>query len=114
MKITQVDACTLVIPLQNVTSFSTRTVTQRHYTIVKVKTLDGVEGYGFCYGGNKAGHLVTIAVRDLLREHVIGKDSHQVEEIWQAMFRESLLHGRRGAVMRAISAIDNSLWDANA
>ncbi len=114
MKITQVDACTLVIPLQNVTSFSTRTVTQRHYTIVKVKTRDGVEGYGFCYGGNKAGHLVTIAVRDLLREHVIGKDSHQVEEIWQAMFRESLLHGRRGAVMRAISAIDNSLWDANA
>ena len=49
MKVTKVLATTAVIPLRNVTSFSTRTVSERHYTIVKILTDDGVEGTGFCY-----------------------------------------------------------------
>jgi L-alanine-DL-glutamate epimerase-like enolase superfamily enzyme len=37
-----------------------------------------------------------------------------VERIWDDMFRETLLLGRRGAVMRAMSAIDLGLWDVRA
>lgn len=114
MKITQVEACTLIIPLEKVTNFSTRTVTERHYSVVRIMTGEGVDGVGFCYAGNKAGHIITIAVRDLLRDLLLGEDSHDVEAIWQKMFRESILQGRRGALMRAMSAIDIALWDANA
>ncbi len=37
-----------------------------------------------------------------------------METIWDNMFRDSVLHGRRGSVLRAISAIDNALWDLSA
>ena len=114
MTVTEVLATSVVIPLQTPTSFSTRTINERHYTLVKVRTDTGVEGLGFCYCGNGAGHIVTHAVRDLLAPIVVGRDAHQVEGAWDAMYRESLLMGRRGAVLRAISAIDTALWDAAA
>ena len=114
MRVTALTAATLVIPLRNVTSFATRTVSERHYTLVKVTTESGIEGLGFCYCGNAAGWLVTGAVRDLLARHVVGRDSHETEGIWDTMYRDALLMGRRGAVVRAMSAIDIALWDANA
>ena len=114
VRVTALTAATLVIPLRNVTSFATRTVSERHYTLVKVITESGIEGLGFCYCGNAAGWLVTGAVRDLLAGHVVGRDAHQTEAIWDAMYRDALLMGRRGAVVRAMSAIDIALWDANA
>ena len=113
MKVTKVLATTAVIPLRNVTSFSTRTVSERHYTIVKILTDEGVEGTGFCYCGNGAGSIVTNTIRALLAKHVIGQDPHNTEYIWDAMYRDALLMGRRGAVIRAISAIEKAIWDIN-
>ena len=112
MKITRLEACTCVVPLETGMSIATRTIQERHFTLVKVRTDSGAEGLGFCYGGHKAGHLVTLAIRDLLRDVVVGRDLHQVEAIWDSMYRETLLHGRRGSVLRAISAVDIALWDA--
>jgi L-alanine-DL-glutamate epimerase-like enolase superfamily enzyme len=94
--------------------YPTKAMENREYTLVRITNKDGVEGIGFCCGGTKAGHISTIAVRDLLRSHVIGRESHEVESIWHDMFRDSILHGRRGSVMRAISAIDIALWDLRA
>ena len=112
MKVTSVEACTCVVPLDSGVAIATRAVLERHYTLVRIRTDTGTEGIGFCYGGNKGGNLVTLAVRDLLRDVVVGRDPHQVEAIWDAMYREVLLQGRRGAVLRAISAVDIALWDA--
>ena len=112
MKVTSVEATTCVVPLDGGIAIATRALTERHYTLVRVRTDSGAEGIGFCYGGNRGGALATLAVRDLLRDSVVGRDPHQVEAIWSAMFREALLQGRRGAVLRAISAIDQALWDA--
>ncbi len=109
--ITGVSAATVTVPLDIETSIAKRAITERHYTLVRVRDDQGLVGTGFCYGGSLAGHIVTIAVRDLLKEKVVGRDAHQVEAIWDDMFHESLLHGRRGSVMRAISAIDIALWD---
>ena len=109
--ITELSATTVIVPLEQETSIAKRAIHERYYTLVRVKDENGLEGTGFCYGGSLAGHLVTIAVRDLLRDKVAGRDPHDVEAIWEDMFHESLLHGRRGSVMRAISAIDIALWD---
>lgn len=111
MPIVSVQANTVVVPLEVETAFATRSVKNREYTLVKIKNSRGQTGVGFCYGGSKAGHLSTLAVRDLLREHVIGRELQEMEAIWDNMFRDSVLHGRRGSVLRAISAIDNALWD---
>ena len=111
MQIVRVEASTLVIPMERGVAFSTRTLAERHYTLVRVHTDDGIEGLGFAYMGHSGGHLGTLAVRELLRPLVLGQDPHQAEGLWDALYRETLLHGRRGLVLRAMSALDIALWD---
>jgi L-alanine-DL-glutamate epimerase-like enolase superfamily enzyme len=113
-RIVSVEACSVSIPLDHPTSFSTRQVLARNYTLVKVRTADGVEGIGFCYAGSRGGGLVTLAVRELFRDLLIGQSALRVEGLWQEMYQDSLLHGRAGSVMRALSIIDIALWDRNA
>ena len=113
-KIESVSVCTAKVPLDNVTSFSTRTVSDRFYGLVKVRSTDGVEGIGFCYQGSSGGPLVETAVRDMLARHLIGRDSLQVEALWERMTQESILQGRAGSALRAVSILDTALWDLNA
>lgn len=113
-RIVAVEARTISIPLDNVTSFSTRKVSARDYTLVKIRTADGHEGIGFCYGGSRGGVMVTHAVRELFQQMLIGQSALRVEGLWNEMYQDTLLHGRAGSVMRAISIIDNALWDRNA
>lgn len=113
-RIESIEVCNAAVPLDKVTSFSTRTVSIRHYGLVKIRSSDGAEGLGFCYVGSAAGPLFTVAVEQLLAPLLIGQDSHAVERLWETMYRESLLQGRSGTVMRALSALDAALWDLNA
>jgi L-alanine-DL-glutamate epimerase-like enolase superfamily enzyme len=102
------------VPLDTVTSFATRTVSARDYCLVKVRSADGVEGIGFCYVGSAGGRIAQVAVEELLAPMLIGEESLRVEGLWQKMYQESLLQGRSGSVMRAISILDTALWDLNA
>ncbi len=113
-RIESISVATCRIPLDSVTSFATRTVAARDYGLVKVRSDEGVEGIGFCYAGSSGGRLVAHAVEQLLAPILLGKDSLLVEGLWQRMFQETLLHGRAGSVMRAISILDCALWDLNA
>ncbi|MEO7855088.1 MAG: mandelate racemase/muconate lactonizing enzyme family protein [Rubrivivax sp.] len=113
-RITSVQARTVSVPLDHVTSFSTRKVAARDYVLVSVRTADGHEGQGFCYAGSRAGVLVAHAVRELFKPLLIGQSALRSEGLWQEMYQDSLLHGRAGSVMRALSIIDNALWDRNA
>jgi len=112
-KIDSISVATARVPLDVATSFATRTVSARDYGLVKVRA-GGIEGIGFCYAGSSGGALVTQAVEQLLAPLLIGSDSLLVEGLWQRMFQETVLHGRAGSVMRAISIVDCALWDLNA
>ncbi|MBI2869996.1 MAG: mandelate racemase/muconate lactonizing enzyme family protein [Chloroflexi bacterium] len=120
MPITEVLANTVVLPLGKVLVYPTRTMISREFTLVRVRDSSGAEGTGYCCGGygykepSRVGHLCTLAVRDLLRDYVLGEEPSQVEGIWDAMFKGSVLHGRRGMVLRSMSAIDIALWDLRA
>lgn len=113
-KIKTVRARTVRVPLDHTTAFATRQVAARDYALVEIETDDGCKGIGFAYAGSSAGSLVTQAVRELLAPIVLGEDSYRVEGLWQRMYQEALLHGRTGAVMRALSTVDIALWDRNA
>ena len=113
-RIESIATCVAIVPLDRVTSFATRTVSKREYGLVKVRSSDGVEGIGFCYVGSAGGELLRVAVEQSLAPILIGQDSYAVEGLWQAMYGESLLQGRSGTVMRAISILDTALWDLNA
>jgi L-alanine-DL-glutamate epimerase-like enolase superfamily enzyme len=113
-KIESVAVCIARVALDNVTSFATRTVAARDYCLVKVRATDGLEGIGFCYVGSAGGTIAKAAVEELLAKKLIGQESHRVEGLWQDMYQDSLLQGRAGSVMRAISILDIALWDLNA
>jgi L-alanine-DL-glutamate epimerase-like enolase superfamily enzyme len=112
--ITSVSVCSVRIPLDRVTSFSNRSVKVRDYCLVKVRSADGLEGIGFCYVGTAGGNMARIAVEELLAPILVSQDSTRIDGLWHDMYRETLLHGRVGTVMRAISALDIALWDLNA
>jgi L-alanine-DL-glutamate epimerase-like enolase superfamily enzyme len=112
--IDSIDVATAVVPLDVVTSFATRSVSERHYCLVKVRSTDGVEGIGFCYVGSAAGDIAKVAVEKLLAPRLLGRESRVSEGLWQTMNQESVLQGRSGSVMRAISILDTAIWDLNA
>ncbi|MBM3356116.1 MAG: mandelate racemase/muconate lactonizing enzyme family protein [Betaproteobacteria bacterium] len=113
-KIQSVSVCVARVPLDVVTSFATRTVSARDYCLVKARSSDGVEGIGFCYVGSAGGRIAQAAVEELLAKKLIGQESTRTEGLWHEMYQESLLQGRSGSVMRAISILDIALWDLNA
>jgi L-alanine-DL-glutamate epimerase-like enolase superfamily enzyme len=113
-RITKIRARAVAVPLEQPTSFSRRSVSERHYALVEVEGDDGAKGLGFCYAGHAGGTLVTNAVHGLLARKLQGQDAHRVEGLWEEMYQEALLQGRLGAVLRAISALDIAFWDRNA
>ena len=82
-RIQSVSVCVVRVPLDNVTSFATRTVSARDYCLVKVRSTRGVEGIGFCYAGSTAGNIVKVAVEELLAPKLVGQESLRVEGLWQ-------------------------------
>jgi L-alanine-DL-glutamate epimerase-like enolase superfamily enzyme len=112
--IESVSVCVARVPLAKPVTFSTRTVKAREYCLVRVRSVDGVEGLGYCYAVNTSGHLLAGAVAELLAPAIVGQESLRVEWLWQKMYQEALLQGRAGGVMRALSAVDTAVWDLNA
>src|SRR5579875_3690929 len=114
MHVSEVTARSVAIPLKAETRMSTRTLAERHFLVVEVRDSEGVCGIGYSYAGTTGGNLLAAAVTEILAPVVLGADADDLPGLWQAMYQESLLVGRRGAVLRAISALDIALWDLRA
>ncbi|MDR6623804.1 D-mannonate dehydratase ManD [Caulobacter segnis] len=81
----------------------------RNFVTLKIMTSDGVYGIGDATLNGRE-----LAVEAYLSQHVIpcliGRDAHQIEDIWQYLYRGA--YWRRGPVtMAAIAAVDMALWD---
>ncbi len=113
-KIQSIQVAVARVPLDKVTSFATRTVKARDYALVKIRSDVGHEGIGFCYVGSTGGPIALAAVQELLAPILQGQETNRTEGLWQEMYRESILQGRTGTIMRGISILDTALWDLNA
>jgi L-alanine-DL-glutamate epimerase-like enolase superfamily enzyme len=114
MSITHIEARAVAIPLQRETRISTRMLGERHFLLVVVRDEGGETGIGYAYAGTSGSELLAGAVREILAPVVLRAGSSEIAELWQEMYQESLLLGRRGALLRAISAVDIALWDLRA
>jgi mannonate dehydratase len=81
----------------------------RNFVTLKLITDEGVYGIGDATLNGREKAVVSY-----LEEHVIpcliGRDPHQIEDIWQYLYRGA--YWRRGPVtMTAIAAVDMCLWD---
>jgi len=81
----------------------------RNFVTLKIETSDGNTGIGDATLNGRE-----LSVASYLNDHVIpcliGRDAHQIEDIWQYLYRGA--YWRRGPVtMSAIAAVDMALWD---
>lgn len=76
--------------------------------IVRIRSADGVEGYGEGTLPHKARAIVGAV--EHFAEYLVGKDDSQIERHWQVLYRNNF---HRGGVVQstAQSAIDQALWD---
>ena len=111
MKITDVQSVLVRIPLERPVRIATRVVHGREFVLTFVTAEDGTKGIGYTYAGTVGGTMVRAAVEDVLKPRLLGGDAELIERHWATMFQEGLLVGRRGALLRAISALDIALWD---
>jgi L-rhamnonate dehydratase len=73
--------------------------------MLEIDTDEGVTGLA-----GPVPHEVAFIIDQQFRPLIIGQDAFAIERIWDLMYREAV-HGRKGATMMAISAIDCALWD---
>jgi mannonate dehydratase len=84
----------------------------RNFVTLKIETKDGLTGVGDATLNGRE-----LAVASYLTDHVIpcliGRDAHQIEDIWHYLYRGAYWRG--GPVtMSAIAAVDMALWDIKA
>ncbi|MBI4890052.1 MAG: mandelate racemase/muconate lactonizing enzyme family protein [Acidobacteria bacterium] len=110
LKITGIDAIAISIPLPKPIADAVRVITHRDHLIVTIHTSGGPSGLGFTLGYDGSQAMVSL-VDQIYRPILMGADAFDTERLWAEMFRQSIQAGRRGAALRAISAIDIALWD---
>lgn len=111
MKITRVESTVLRLPdvLANGDGV-------QDLLLVQVHTDEGIVGIG-------EAHTMPTVLRAIidapvsqsaargLAEIIVGQDPMRVEHLWDLMYAQTAVLGRRGLVIHAMSAIDIALWD---
>ncbi|MEQ3553485.1 enolase C-terminal domain-like protein [Pseudonocardia nematodicida] len=77
--------------------------------VVRVTLSDGTTGIGYSEDG--IGVAATI-VNEHMARLCLGADAMATEGLWDQLYRASMVYGRKGAAIEAISAIDIAVWDA--
>ncbi|WP_053204298.1 L-rhamnonate dehydratase [Jiangella muralis] len=75
--------------------------------LVEVESADGNVGYATTSGGLPTAAIVEHHLAYL----VVGEHASAHSRIWDRMFNSTLLYGRKGLVLHAISAVDIAIWD---
>lgn len=110
MKIHSVDAIAISIPLPTPVADAVRLITHRDHLIVTITSDTGLTGTGFTLGYDGSLAMLELIERIYL-PILAGASVFDTERLWAEMYRQSIQAGRRGAALRAISAIDIALWD---
>lgn len=111
MKIQAVKATAVRIPVERPTRMSNRLLDKRDYVLVEITAENGTTGVGYTYSGTSGGGLVAEAIDELLAPMLVGGDADDIVHHWRRLYQETLMLGRRGIVVRGISALDLALWD---
>lgn len=108
--IKKVDVHLVSAPVTGGFTDATRKVETIGYTIVRITTDQGLEGFGVTYhevGGEATRSLIV----NNMAPKIIGRSPLETEAIWQEMFHYLRGVGRKGLMFCALSAIDIALWD---
>ena len=116
MKITDVKAIPLAIPLQEDPSASSGSVSamasakaSSMHVLVVVRTDEGLYGYGEAFRFTPG--VVCKFIDEALKPLLTGKDPLQISALWNMMYQTTFRYGRKGMAIQCISGIEIALWD---
>lgn len=109
-KIRNVEVHLVSHPITGGFTDATRKVETVGYTIVRVTTDQGLEGFGVTYH-EVGGEATKALILKNMAHKLIGRDPFETEVIWQEFFGYLRGVGRKGLMYCALSAIDIDLWD---
>ncbi len=117
MKIINVEAISLAVPLKEPLSFSFGVMTHRKSCLVRITTDAGFEGWGESFVNHPFWALDErkITIEKSIKPLLIGENPLEVGRLWHKMYDNlntiGLQAGCRGQIMQAISGADMALWD---
>ena len=76
--------------------------------IVEIETVDGIVGWGECYGPSAVAKAY---IDTQFGPRIIGRDAFDVEVIWEDLYNRIKDYGGKGMAASALSGIDIALWD---
>ncbi len=115
MKIVEIKTSLLTKPMENPVQDAILMQNQRDILLAEIRTDEGLTGTGFitALGAVNAseGPVLKFCMDKTLAPLLIGKDPFAREGIWEECFRRTTRFGRKGAMIKALSALDTALWD---
>ncbi|TKC16352.1 mandelate racemase/muconate lactonizing enzyme family protein [Robertmurraya kyonggiensis] len=111
MKIIDIKATPIRMPLKEAFDGSTYGMTERCTIITEVITDEGINGRTFL-GDNRDHQAEVVAlINNNMRTILLSEDPTCIERCWQKMFQLTIRLGNRPQICSAIAAVDAALWD---
>jgi L-alanine-DL-glutamate epimerase-like enolase superfamily enzyme len=119
MKITAVEPLILHMPVnRDSIADSTHRITHWGVVGVRLRTADGLEGYGYTgtHADLASDRLITACIRDCYAPLLLGENAMEGQRLWLRLARSPALQwvGRAGITQLALAAVDVALWDLRA
>jgi L-alanine-DL-glutamate epimerase-like enolase superfamily enzyme len=111
MRIESIEAHAVAVPWSRPTARSTRVIGEQQYVIVRVVDERGLEGVGYTYAGHSGGPWLRDGIELLLVPRLRGTSVRAIEDNWELVLQDLLPLGRRGALLRMLSAVEIAVWD---
>jgi L-alanine-DL-glutamate epimerase-like enolase superfamily enzyme len=110
-RITAITTHCLLDPLDKPYSDGVHFIAARKALVLEVETEDGFVGTGEAgtYGGPSS--VVEALIHEELAPRILGRDSRDIEFLWNLMMNRSHQRGDEGMLPAAVSGIDVALWD---
>ena len=110
MRITDVQAIPLTIPLRPMSPASGWATWSGKQLILRVLTDEGISGVGETFGFGAPLGIANV-VADGLRPVLLGQDPSRIEHLTDLMYRCTVNYGRRGLGLYAVGGVEIALWD---
>lgn len=112
MKITSATVSIVKVPLETAYQAGGRPIGANWHVLARVRTSDGVEGFGYIVSLNRTLLDVVAAATRELAGLLTGMSVLEAEAAWQRMARAGDWAGPGGLLHYAIAPLDIAMWDA--
>ncbi len=110
MKIKDIKTHVLRVPVASPITDAYFSHKARNHVFVQIETDEGITGLG------EAGQYFAVSsipplINEGFKPYLVGQDPFEVGRLWDMIYRRSMLYGRKGTTIIALSAVEIALWD---